>query len=108
MREPLLVGQLHRRKTLGNGAQPQALRRHRLLAFHVGRTNDERKPSQPWGVQIVVVNDGLKAAPVPTMITLVLGNLGRVEWNCLLGSSRSQQLIFFYKEKFGGRIDEAA
>jgi len=60
------------------------------------------------GVQMVVVNDGLKAAPVPTMIQLNLGNFGRVERNCPFGRSRSQELIFIYEEEFRVRIDEAS
>ena len=77
-------------------------------ALRIGRTHDKCKPSQSWGVQIIVVNDGLKAALVSAMIQFDLGDSGSVERNHLFGRSRSQELIFIYEEKFRGRIDEAS
>ena len=107
-RESLFVGQQHRRKAFGNSSQSQTLSRHLFLALHIGRTHDKCKPSQSRRIQTVVVNDGLKTAPLPTMIQFDLGDSWCVERNCLFGGSCSQKLIFVHKEKLRIWIDETS
>src|SRR5437660_2880641 len=105
--QPFLVRDTEHRKSFRHGTEPATFRRHVLLPFHIGRTDNPAEAFETGIRQLEILQNRLEGAALAPMIQLHLLKPRGIERCRVLAVGGRKQLSFRHEQKLRVGIDES-